>query len=96
MPEPARRRFRVALSFPGEHRNRVESIAILLTQHIARQQILYDRWHSAEFSRPNLDVYLTKLYHDESDLIVVFLCAEYEKKERRNGVGWKAAHGATS
>lgn len=81
MPEPARRRFRVALSFPGEHRHRVECIANLLSQSLTRDEILYDRWHAVEFSRPNLDVYLPKLYHDQSDLIVVFICEAYERKE---------------
>jgi hypothetical protein len=78
--EPGKR-FAVALSFPGELRPRVEAIAELLTPHLTRQRILYDRFHTAEFARPNLDVYLQRLYHDESELIVVFLCADYEKKQ---------------
>jgi tetratricopeptide (TPR) repeat protein len=81
MSEHTRRRFRIALSFPGEHRLRVEAVATLLAQQFSRDEILYDQWHTAEFARPNLDVYLTKLFRDESDLIVIFLCAEYEKKE---------------
>ena len=52
------RRFRVALSFPGEHRPRVEAIANLLANQLTRDRVLYDSWHSAEFARPNLDVYL--------------------------------------
>ena len=77
------RRFQVALSFPGEHRDRIENITNLLARYIPRDQILYDHWHAAEFNRPNLDVYLPKLYHDESDLIVVFPCKEYDKSRLR-------------
>jgi tetratricopeptide (TPR) repeat protein len=75
------RRFRVALSFPGEHRSRVENIATILAARLGRDQILYDKWHAAEFNRANLDVYLSQLYHDDSDLIVAFLCQAYKDKE---------------
>ncbi|SPF36258.1 hypothetical protein SBA4_1840036 [Candidatus Sulfopaludibacter sp. SbA4] len=74
-------RFRVALSFPGEYRARVEKIAEALAARLGREKILYDKWYAAEFARPDLDVYLLKLYHDESDLIAIFLCKEYEAKE---------------
>jgi hypothetical protein len=43
--------------------------------------VLYDNYHKVEFARPNLDLYLQRLYHDDSELVVVFLCAEYEEKE---------------
>ena len=83
MPDPpqAKRRFRVALSFPGEHRSRVENIANTLAARLGREKVLYDKWYAAEFARPNLDTYLSKLYHDESDLIAIFLCQEYTEKE---------------
>jgi len=80
LTRPAKR-FRVALSFPGEHRARVEKIAESLAAVLGRDKILYDKWYGPEFARPNLDVYLSNLYHDESDLIVVFLCKEYNEKE---------------
>lgn len=81
---PARqgtRRFRVALSFPGELRAFVEPIAENLAQRLGKPKVLYDKYHQAEFARPNLDVYLQSLYHDDSDLLVVFLCADYEEKD---------------
>ena len=82
MTQPAKsKRFRVALSFPGEHRPRVEAIASALAGTLGREKILYDRWYAPEFARPDLDIYLTELYHDESDLIAVFLCKEYNEKE---------------
>ena len=75
------KRFRVALSFPGEYRERVEKIADLLGKKLGREKVLYDKWHAAEFARPNLDEYLGNLYRQESDLVVVFLCQEYNERK---------------
>lgn len=83
------KRFKVALSFPGEHRDLVESIAEKLAMIFGKQQILYDKYHRAEFARQNLDVHLQKLYHNHSDMIVVFICADYQKK-RWCGIEWRA------
>src|ERR1017187_4917023 len=82
MEKPAKsKRFRVALSFPGEHRPRVEKIAEALAGNLGRERVLYDRWYAAEFARPNLNIHLADLYRDHSDLIAVFLCKEYNEKE---------------
>lgn len=83
------KRFRVALSFPGERREFVSRVAECLAAHLDRGHVLYDSFHEAEFARPSLDTYLQALYHDESDLICVFLCAEYEKKDWC-GLEWRA------
>jgi hypothetical protein len=83
------KRFRIALSFPGEHRPFVQQIAERLARHVGRDRVLYDQYYEAEFARPNLDTYLQRLYHDESDLIAVFLCADYERKEWC-GLEWRA------
>src|ERR1017187_6279757 len=89
MSHPATtKRFRVALSFPGEHRARVERIAEVLAGKLGREKVLYDKWYAAEFARPNLSVYLPDLYRRESDLIVIFLCNEYEKEWC--GLEWRA------
>jgi hypothetical protein len=82
-------RFQVALSFPGGHRSRVERVAEALAASVGRERVLYDRWHEAEFARPNLDVYLAKLYHEQSLLLVFFLCAEYVQKDWC-GLEWRA------
>src|SRR5262245_42318555 len=86
---PAPRRFRIALSFPGEHRQFVEQVAEQLAAVVGRESVLYDRFYEAEFARPDLDTYLQRLYHDESELIAVFLCADYERKEWC-GLEWRA------
>jgi tetratricopeptide (TPR) repeat protein len=74
------RRFEIALSFPGEHRGVVEKVAEILASKFTSEQILYDEYHDAEFSAPDLDIYLPPLYLDDSELIVVFLCQEYAEK----------------
>ncbi len=44
-------RFDVALSFPGEHRTRVEAIASALAATLGQEKVLYDKWYAAEFAR---------------------------------------------
>lgn len=83
------RRFRVALTFPGEKRRRVAKIAKCLAKEFGQEQVLYDKFHEVEFGRMELDLYLPPLYRDESDLIVVFLCREYAQK-RWSLLEWKA------
>jgi hypothetical protein len=77
----ALKRFDVALSFPGEHRVFVEAVAARLSAVLGKEQVLYDKYYEAEFARINLNVYLPKLYRTQSELIVVFLCPEYEQKQ---------------
>ncbi len=74
------RRFRIALSFPGEHRAFVEQVAEHLSAAVDRERVLYDKFHEAELARVNLDVYLPRLYREQSELIVIFLCPAYAAK----------------
>jgi tetratricopeptide (TPR) repeat protein len=75
------RRFRVALSFPGEKRAFVSQVVECLSQHLGRESVFYDAYYEAELARPDLDVYLGRIYHDDSELVVPFLCADYERKK---------------
>ena len=77
----SKRRFRVALSFPGEVRERVAAIAEILRTTIGKESMFYDKWYAAELARPNLDLYLENIYRSESDLLVIVLCAESEAKD---------------
>ncbi len=95
-PDPSRepqngsaKRFRVALSYPGERRPFVEEVAHALTEVFGNERVFYDKYFEAELARPDLDIYLQSIYHDQCDLIVVFLCAEYDKKEWC-GLEWRA------
>jgi hypothetical protein len=83
------KRFKIALSFPGERRDFVEQVAAQLADQVGRDRVLYDQYYEAEFARPDLDTYLQRLYHDESELIAVFLCADYERKDWC-GLEWRA------
>ncbi len=83
------KRFRVALSFPGERREFLAEVANNLARRLGRERVFYDKYYEAELARPDLDTYLQEVYHDDSDLIAVFLCADYEEKEWC-GLEWRA------
>ena len=74
------RRFRVALSFPGERREFVERVAKKLEELLGKDKVFYDSDHKHELATPDLDIYLGEIYQSQADLIAPFFCAEYEKK----------------
>jgi hypothetical protein len=82
-------KFRVALSFPGEQRPFVSQVAERLTAALGEHSVFYDLNYAAQLARPNLDLLLQSIYHDNSDLIVVFLSKEYDVKEWC-GLEWRA------
>jgi hypothetical protein len=82
-------RFKVALSFPGERREYVKTIADELKRRLPKGSVFYDRDFTAQLARPNLDTLLQHVYRNNSDLVVVFLSSEYEKKEWC-GLEWRA------
>lgn len=85
-----KKRFKIALSFPGEYRESViEKIALGLANIFSEEDILYDMFHQAEFARMDLDVYLQNLYRNQSELVVVFLCKDYSTKPWC-GVEWRS------
>jgi len=73
--------FDVALSFPGEARPYVEQVAAALEHLIGPDRYFYDNNYVAQLARPSLDTFLQAIYRDRSKLIVVFLGADYERKE---------------
>jgi hypothetical protein len=83
------RRFAVSLSFPGEMREFVREIADHLVGVFGAERVFYDDNFKAELARLNLDTYLYNIYHDDSELVVVFLCACYDEKEWC-GLEWRA------
>ena len=86
-PPFGHQKFRVALSFPGEKRVLVEEVANHLSTRLS--PVFYDRFFEAELAQPNLDVILQRVYHDNAELIVVFICAGYDQKEWC-GLEWRA------
>jgi hypothetical protein len=85
------KRYRIALSYAGEQRPFVAEVARLLAERFGQAQILYDRFHRAEFARGDLALRLPELYRDESDLVVVVLCPQYEGKDWC-GLEWNAVY----
>jgi hypothetical protein len=82
------RRFKVGLSFPGEHRILVEEISEKLAAIYGKEQILYDKYLQGELARPNCDIYMQELYRKDCDLIIVFICPEYQKTWC--GIEWRS------
>lgn len=73
--------FDVALSFPGEVRGLVEEVAHNLEALIGPNAYFYDSNYVAQLARPALDVLLQDIYRNRSKLIVVFVGANYERKD---------------
>lgn len=82
-------RFKVALSFPGEKRDYVAAVAAEVKKRLGRDAVFYDRDFTAQLARPNLEILLQRIYLNNSDLVVVFLCADYERKDWC-GLEWRA------
>jgi tetratricopeptide (TPR) repeat protein len=89
MEEPTTKRFRIALSYATEKRDFVAQVAAILAAQFGEGAILYDRYHEAEFSRARLGRYLPRLYHEQSELVVVVVCRDYPRKEWC-GLEWDA------
>jgi hypothetical protein len=73
--------FEVSLSFPGDVRDYVESVARHLERHIGPNSYFYDNNYKSQLARPSLDILLQEIYRDRSKLIVVFIGDGYQKKK---------------
>lgn len=82
-------RFKVAFSFPGELRDFVQQVAAQVKAQLPIGTVFYDNDFVAQLARPNLDNLLQDVYLNNSDLLVVFLSADYERK-MWCGVEWRA------
>jgi uncharacterized protein YqfB (UPF0267 family) len=82
-------RFKVAMSFPGERRTYVAEVVNALRPSLGTDAIFYDHDYQAQLARPNLDTLLQGIYRNQSELIVIFLCAEYANKQWC-GLEWRA------
>ena len=73
--------FDVALSFPGETREYVKSIALELERILGPNSYFYDENYTAQLARPSLDALLQDIYRHRSKMIVVFLSKAYQEKK---------------
>lgn len=77
----ATHQFDVALSFPGEIRDDVRSVAHEVKKIRGPHACFYDEDYQAQLARPSLDTLLQHIYRNQSKLVVVFLCEKYQEKE---------------
>ena len=84
------KRFSVALSFPGQYRDYVKKVDAELMKLFALDKVFFDERYEAEIVGLDSDTVLQKIYHDYSDLVVVFLCKEYLEKDWCNNVECRA------
>jgi len=82
-------KFKVSVSFPGEKRVFVSEVVDVVKNELGEHSVFYDVDYQSQLARPNLDVLLQTIYRDNTDLIVVFLCEEYNEKEWC-GIEWRA------
>jgi len=79
-----RRRFAIALSFPGERREYVEQVANALLPTFGgekgKARIFYDAWHEGLIIGYTSNRKLQDIYANDSDLIVPFYCQDYLNK----------------
>ena len=78
----------MGFSYAGENHALVAPLAEELARCCGLQRVLFDLFHEAELARPDLDVYLPRLYRDETELIVVVLSPDYPNK-RWCGLEWR-------
>ena len=83
------KRFRVALSYASEHRTFVGAVAMELQQMLGNNSVFYDDFYKYDLARFDLDTHLLRIYRDQSELIVVFLCDQYHQKDWC-GLEWRA------
>jgi TIR domain len=87
-PAP-RKRFKVALSFPGEIRHRVKAVAQRLANSLGSDRVFYDDNFKSEIATINADLHLQNIYLKESDLVVVWFGGDYQEK-MWCGLEWRA------
>lgn len=83
-----RKKYRVALSFSGNHRPFVNKVADRLAAIYTKPAIFYDKYHEAELARPDLDIYIQDIYRERCDLFVVFISKSYAEKTWCN-IEWR-------
>jgi len=81
--------FKIALSFPGEYRELVHDVAEMLRKELGKESIFYDKYYDAILSKPGIDADFLKIFSENSELIVAFLCKGYDQK-LWCGLEWRA------
>ena len=81
MTTKPQKRFQVGLSYPGEYRALVAQVAGYLANQLGKERVFFDKYHEAEILRLNMDTYLQNIYHNDCELLVVFLGSPYKSMQ---------------
>jgi tetratricopeptide (TPR) repeat protein len=81
MPKSTDRKYKVAISYPSEHRHYIQQVADILAEALKRDSVFYDKFYEADLARPQMDEYLRKIYGSQAELVAPFFCSEYNRKE---------------
>lgn len=73
--------FDVSFSFPGTLRMQVEEIILKFVTLNTPYCYFYDAEHKAQLAKPAMDILLSQIYRNRSNLIVVFLSSDYKTSE---------------
>ncbi len=77
--EGSKRKYRFALSFPGQYREFAEKVANLLCDHFSRSEVFYDEHHRSELGKHAKND-LRNIYRNDADLDLVFYGPKYLEK----------------
>lgn len=72
--------FKAAFSFAGEQRRTVDQIINHLRSQFEPDSIFYDLDYNAQLARPDLDITLQNIYLKQSEILIVFISADYANK----------------
>ncbi len=78
-PQPKSKRFAIAVSFPGEHREFVLPVVERLADVLGRDRVFYDEWYEHELVGGDGDLKLRRYYREQSDVVVPFFSEHYRK-----------------
>jgi energy-coupling factor transporter ATP-binding protein EcfA2 len=80
----------VAFSFTENYRDYIRQVYKELLNWIKPENLFFDERFKPEIAGFDADLILQKFYHEDSELIVIFLCKEYKEREWCCNVEWRA------
>jgi TIR domain len=79
-PRDVPKKFLVAFSFAGEHRDLVHSIAEAVEQHLGRSKVFLDEWYEDCIAGDDADIFLQDIYRKGCVLAVICVSNRYGHK----------------
>jgi tetratricopeptide (TPR) repeat protein len=80
-------RFEVAFSFAGPHRDKVRTIAELVSEKLdsgirdhSKGRVFFDEWFEHEILGSDMDALLQRIYHEKSLMVVADLSEDYQSR----------------